>query len=160
MSFVVPAAQVTNLVMKAPVSLSQLYSHPVKIVQPARSVFEVGEIMPNGQVAGMGPGAACSIRVRHFTSNSGLSGIRESDVIIASDKNMVFTVRAKGTPGAARDVEALLGIKRGRGNAYVEFDAIPEEIIVTKNPLTGATEYNFKGNVDLSSRNPQFFKNR
>ncbi|WP_343840448.1 HYD1 signature containing ADP-ribosyltransferase family protein [Bowmanella denitrificans] len=99
-------------------------------------------------------------RVRHFTNNKGLEGIRESNSIIASDQNSVFTVKARGRVGSARDIEKQLGIKRGKGNNYVEFDANPNEIQVIKNPVTGAAERVFEGDVDLTGRNASFYKNR
>nr|WP_269433713.1 HYD1 signature containing ADP-ribosyltransferase family protein [Rheinheimera sp. EpRS3] len=97
-------------------------------------------------------------RVRHFTNNKGLEGIRESQVIKASDQNSVFTERARGKPGSPRDVEQRLGIGPGRGRNYVEFDASPSEFKVIKNPVTGATERVFNGNVDLPGRNATFIK--
>ncbi len=57
-------------------------------------------------------------------------------------------------------MEEALGIGRGRGNHYAEFDAKTSEFSVVKNPTTGATERVFKGDVDLSGRNPTFHKNR
>ena len=38
------------------------------------------------------------IRLRHYTSNKGLAGIKESMKIFAGDQNAVFAVRAKGKP--------------------------------------------------------------
>ncbi|MEM8940481.1 MAG: HYD1 signature containing ADP-ribosyltransferase family protein [Bacteroidota bacterium] len=58
-----------------------------------------------------------------------------------------------------RDAEQSLGIKRGRGSHYVEYDVNPNEVEILKNPLTGANEYNIKGNVDLTERNPVFKRN-
>lgn len=101
-----------------------------------------------------------SERVRHFTNSKGADGIKDSNTIKASDQNSVFTEKAKGKPGSPRDVEEKLGIKRGRGNNMVEFDADPSEFSVIKNPTTGATERVFKGDVDLTGRNPTFKKNR
>jgi RHS repeat-associated protein len=100
------------------------------------------------------------IRVRHFTRKSSLRQIEESGIIRAGDQNSVFTVRARGRPGSPRDVEKRLGIKLGKGNAYIEFDAIESEFEITKNPLTGATEYIFKGNIMLEGRNAVFQVNR
>ncbi len=99
-------------------------------------------------------------RVRHFTNSKGINGIKDSNTIKASDQNSVFTEKAKGKPGSPRDVEEKLGIGRGRGNNYVEFDAKSNEFQVIKNPTTGATERVFKGDVDLTNRNAKFKKNR
>ncbi|TQV82651.1 hypothetical protein FKG94_07950 [Exilibacterium tricleocarpae] len=98
------------------------------------------------------------IRVRHFTNTKGLNGIKQDNIIIASDQNSVFTVKARGRPGSPADVEKALGIKPGRGRNFVEFDASPGEVRVETNRFTGATEIIFRGDVDLSDRNPNFFK--
>ncbi|WP_417683390.1 HYD1 signature containing ADP-ribosyltransferase family protein [Pseudidiomarina aquimaris] len=116
-------------------------------------------------VAKLGEGIADGVtelteRVRHFTNNKGIAGIRQSGMIRASDQNSVFTVKAKGKVGSARDLEKQLGIKRGRAGNYVEFNAHPTEFQVIKNPVTGATERIFKGSVDLAGRNASFHKNR
>jgi HYD1 signature containing ADP-ribosyltransferase len=100
------------------------------------------------------------VPVRHFTNKKGWEGIQETQIIKASDQNSVFTVRAKGKPGGAREVENELGIKRGRGCYYVEFDAYPGEFKEVHNYLTKAIEYVFKGDVDLAGRNPKFYENR
>ena len=109
--------------------------------------------------AGGGTWVHNTCRVRHFTNKSALSKIRQSLMLIASDKNKVFTVLKKGKPGSARDVEVELGITKGRGNAYVEFDAKDGEYAIVNNPTTGATEHVFDGSVDLSERNPGFHNN-
>jgi hypothetical protein len=57
-------------------------------------------------------------------------------------------------------VETELGIKRGKGGAYVDFDAVPGEFTVVKNPVTGAREFVFRGRVDLTGRKPVFKINR
>ncbi len=57
-------------------------------------------------------------------------------------------------------LEARLGIKAGRGNNYVEFDAFPYEYEIVTNRVTGAREFIFKGDVDISNRNPKFKRNR
>jgi len=66
---------------------------------------------------------------------------------------------SQGQAGHPRDVERQLGIKRGRGNHYVELDARPGEFEVVNNPLTGAREFVFDGDVDLTNRNPTFYRN-
>jgi RHS repeat-associated protein len=87
-----------------------------------------------------GTAAEGTVRVRHFTNSKGIKGIENDGVIVARDQNRVFTVKAQGKPGSPRDVEESLGIKRGRGNNYVEFDGKPGEFQTVKNPRTGATE--------------------
>jgi RHS repeat-associated protein len=105
-------------------------------------------------------GAEATVRVRHFTNSKGVKGIENKGIITASDQNKVFTVKAQGKPGSPRDVEEALGIKRGRGNNYVEFDAKPGEFQTVKNARTGATETVFDGDVDLAGRNATFHRNR
>ncbi len=99
-------------------------------------------------------------RVRHFTNSKGLKGIDTDGIIRAGDQNSVFTIKAKGKPGSTRDIEESLGIKRGRGSNYVEFDASPNEFEIVENPLTGTTERKFKGDIDLTGRNATFHRNR
>jgi hypothetical protein len=125
--------------------------------------IDSGLMLATGKPGSVAPGelgVPKSERVRHFTNSKGAQGIQDSNTIKASDQNSVFTVKAKGKPGSARDVEQQLGIGRGRGNNMVEFDASPNEFSVVKNPVTGATERVFKGDVDLTNRNPTFKKNR
>jgi hypothetical protein len=100
------------------------------------------------------------VRVRHFTSVGNLSRIQESSVLLASDQGRIFAVSARGTPPSPRDVEKMLGISRGRGNAFVEFDAMREEFEIRLNALTGAREFVFRGNIDLTNRNAHFSRNR
>ena len=50
-------------------------------------------------------------------------------------------------------------LKQGKGNAYIEFDALPAGIYKQANSLTGAIELFLRGDVDLSTRNPQGFDN-
>ncbi len=97
-----------------------------------------------------------TVRLRHFTSISGLNGIRTDNVIKAGDRGRVFAVRARGRSGSPRDVERALGIRRGRGNAFIEFDASPSEFVIKQNPDTGATEYIIQGDVGLTERGPEF----
>jgi RHS repeat-associated protein len=100
------------------------------------------------------------VRVRHFTRAGSLSKIKESNVLIASDQNSVFTVLAKGKPRKAYEVEEALWIKQGKGGAYVDFDAMVDEYKVINNSRSGAKELVFEGNVDLAGRNPTFTVNR
>ena len=67
----------------------------------------------------------------------------------------LFVERADRLPRSARQAEAKYLLKRGRGNAYIEFDALPDEVYEQTNHLTGAAEFFLRGNVDLSTRNPQ-----
>ena len=47
-------------------------------------------------------------------------------------------------------------IKEGGGKHFVEFDASSSEVTVVTNPITGATEHIFSGDVLLDNRNPIF----
>ena len=65
-----------------------------------------------GLTSGAGEeGAEDVIRLRHFTSRSGLKGIQDEQVIHAYDQNRVFPVRARGRPGSAADIVRNLGLK-------------------------------------------------
>ena len=79
--------------------------------------------------------------------------------IIARDQHKVFVERADRSPLSARQVEMKYLLKRGKGNAYIEFDALPTEIYEQANSLTRAIELFLRGDVDLSTRNPQGFDN-
>jgi hypothetical protein len=101
-----------------------------------------------------------TVRVRHFTSVGNLSKIQESNILLAGDYGCVFAVSARGQPPSLRDVEKTLGILRGKGNAFVDFDAIPGEFEIRVNALTGAREFVFRGDVDLTHRQAHFVRNR
>lgn len=96
------------------------------------------------------------IRIRHYTSNSGIKGIAESGVIKASDQNKVFADLAKGKPLSPRDAEEKFGIKRGKGQNYVETDVPADKIDRVYNPKTKVWELTVKGDVILE--NPTFEK--
>ena len=100
-----------------------------------------------------------TIRLRHFTRRSSKERILAEERLLARDQNKVFVERADREPLSPREVEARYLLKRGRGNAYVEFDARPEEVYEQVNRLSGGTEFFLRGNVDLSGRNPQGFDN-
>ena len=101
-----------------------------------------------------------TVRVRHFTSVGNLSKIREGNILVAGDHECVFAVSARDQPPSPRDVEKALGIARGRGNAYIEFDTIPGEFEIRANALTGAREFVFRGDIDLTHRQAHFSRNR
>ena len=66
---------------------------------------------------------------------------------------------ADGDPYSPRNAEARYRLKRGKGNAYIEFDAENDEVEEQNNPLTGKTGYFLRGDVDLTDRNPEGFDN-
>jgi len=97
------------------------------------------------------------LRLRHYTRISSKERILTEGRIIARDQHKVFIERAVRQALSPRQAEAKYLLKRGKGNAYVEFDALPEELHEQTNPLTGAIELFLQGDVDLSTRNPQGF---
>jgi hypothetical protein len=99
------------------------------------------------------------LRLRHYTRISSKERILTEERIVARDQHKVFVERADRPPLSRRQAETRYLLKRGKGNAYVEFDALPEEVHEQMNPLTGATELFLLGDVDLSGRNPQGFDN-
>ena len=100
------------------------------------------------------------IRLRHYTRTSSKDRILSEDRIVARDQNKVFVERADRSPLSPRQAETTYLLKRGKGNAYIEFDAFPEEIYTQTNHLTGTTEIFLLGDVDLTTRHPEGFDNR
>ena len=100
-----------------------------------------------------------TIRLRHYTRTSSKERILTEGQIIARDQNKVFVELADRPPLSARQAEAKYLLKRGKGNAYIEFDALPDEVHEQTNHLTGAAEFFLRGDVDLSTRHPQGFNN-
>jgi hypothetical protein len=100
-----------------------------------------------------------TIRLRHYTRANSKEGILAEVRIIARDQHKVFVERADRQPLSPRQAEEKHLLKRGKGNAYIEFDALPEEVFEQTNTLTGSTELFLRGDVDLSTRNPQGFDN-
>jgi len=64
----------------------------------------------------------------------------QDGVLRASDQNKVFMLRAKGKPMTPRDAERTLGIKRGRGNAVIEFHVPNSSVSERFNPTMGINE--------------------
>ena len=100
-----------------------------------------------------------TIRLRPYTRTSTKERILTEGQIIARDQNKVFVELADRPPLSARQAEAKYLLKRGKGNAYIEFDALPDEVHEQTNHLTGAAEFFLRGDVDLSTRHPQGFNN-
>jgi len=98
-------------------------------------------------------------RLRHYTRTSSKERILVERRIVARDQHKVFIERAVRQPLSPRQAETKYLLKRGKGNAYVEFDALPEELHEQTNSLTGAIEIFLQGDIDLSMRNPQGFDN-
>jgi len=79
--------------------------------------------------------------------------------IVARDQNKVFVERANRRPLAPREAERTWVIARGKGNAYVEFDAEPGEVLTQPNPLLDCDEWCLVGDVDLTRRNAEGVEN-
>src|SRR5260370_20332478 len=94
-----------------------------------------------------------TIRLRHYTRVSSKERILANGRLVAGDQNKVFVERADRKPLSPRVAEATYLLKRGKGNAYVEFDVQPEEVCEQTNRLTGERELFVRGDVDLSKRN-------
>ncbi|CAA0149419.1 RHS repeat-associated core domain-containing protein [Tenacibaculum maritimum] len=99
-----------------------------------------------------------TIKLRHYTSNKGLAGMKEDMVIKAYDQNTVFAEKAKGKPLSAADVSKKYGISKSSARNYVEFDVDADRVSVKKNPYTKAVEYKVKGDVQLDKKTTKFVK--
>lgn len=97
--------------------------------------------------------------MRHYTKKSSKDKILEDDRIKARNQNKVFIEEANGDPSSPRDAEKRYLLKRGKGNACIEFDAEEDEIEEQTNSLTGKVESFLRGNVDLTDRDPEGFDN-
>ncbi|MEZ0128963.1 HYD1 signature containing ADP-ribosyltransferase family protein [Flavobacterium sp. LBUM151] len=97
------------------------------------------------------------IRLRHYTSNQGLEGIRANMVIEAYDQNTVFAERAKGKPLSAADAADQYRIAKGSARNYIEFE-VEDSRVSTKTNAQGATEYMIKGDVELDPKKTKFVK--
>jgi hypothetical protein len=76
------------------------------------------------------------IRLRHYTRVSSKERILTEGRLIARDQHKVFVERADRQRLSARQAEATYLLKR----AYIEFDALPEEIHEQTNALRGVIE--------------------
>jgi HYD1 signature containing ADP-ribosyltransferase len=101
-----------------------------------------------------------TIRLRHYTRISTLARIATDGMLVARDQNKVFVERADRRPLGPREAEEVYLLKRGKGSAYIEFDAESDELLEQTNSLTGETEYFLEGDVDLTDRQPHAFENR
>jgi hypothetical protein len=97
--------------------------------------------------------------LRHYTRTSSRDRILAKGRILARDQHKVFVERASRLPLSPRQAESRYLLKRGKGNACVEFDAMPTEVHEQTNSLTGAVELFLVGDVDVSARHPQGFDN-
>jgi len=88
--------------------------------------------------------------------------IPREGIIKAGSRNRVYVEKAQPNagingvvPGSACDKEKELGLKRGRGNAGIDFDARPDEFRSEYNPRTKHTDLFIEGDVALDTRNPE-----
>lgn len=95
-----------------------------------------------------------TVRLRHYTRISSMERILADNRIIAADQNKVFVERADRPALSRREAEEQYLLKRGKGNAYIEFDAQSNEVHEQINRLTGKAEFFVLGDIDLSDRNP------
>jgi hypothetical protein len=107
----------------------------------------------------MGKERPPSVRLRHYTRISSKDRILTEGRILAKDQNKVFVERAERKALSPRQAEAKYLLKRGKGNAWVEFDALAEELREQTNGVTGERELFLQGDVELSERNPEGFDN-
>ena len=80
------------------------------------------------------------IRLRHYTRTSSRDRILAEGWVRARDQHKVFVERASRPPLSPRQAEARYLLKRGKGNVYAEFNAMPTEVHEQTHPLTGAVE--------------------
>ncbi len=125
-----------------------------KILRAANRLRKAGIAAKDAEEAAKG--ADEILRLRHYTTTSGSRGIEKDGIIIAKDQNKVFTESARHKALSPTDAERKYLLKRGHGNAHVEFNARRSEVEVRHNPLSGATEHVLNGDVRLEGRNPVF----
>ncbi len=125
-----------------------------KILRAAKRLRKAGLAAKDAEEAARG--ADEILRLRHYTTTSGSRGIEKDGIIIAKDQNKVFTELARRKALSPIDAERKYLLKRGHGNAHVEFNARRSEVEVRHNPLSGATEHVLNGDVRLEGRNPVF----
>ena len=100
------------------------------------------------------------IRVRHYTRVSAKAKILRELRLVPKDQHRVFVEKADREALSPRKAESTYLLKRGKGNAYVEFEVQTVELKSQTNRLTGETEWFLRGEVDLSNRHPEGFDNR
>ncbi len=105
----------------------------------------------------MDPLGLAVVRLRHYTSNQGFTGIQETMVIKAGDQNAVFATKAKGKPLSMADAADRFKIKQNHARNYIDFDIDDSRVEFRKNDL-GVEEYKIKGDVELNSKTTKFIK--
>nr|WP_258305575.1 HYD1 signature containing ADP-ribosyltransferase family protein [Pectobacterium parmentieri] len=97
------------------------------------------------------------MRLRHYTSNKGFEGIKESMTIKPSDQNAVFATKAKGKPLSMADAADKFKIQQKNSRNYIDFDIDSERVEFRRNDL-GVDEYKIKGEVKLDKKTTKFNK--
>jgi RHS repeat-associated protein len=126
---------------------------PIRL-QGANANFYAYVYDPNTQVDVFGLDI---IRLRHYTSNKGLQGIKEKMIIEAGDQNAVFAVRAKGKPLSMADAAEKFKVKENHTRNYIDFDIDDSRVEFRKNNL-GVEEYKIKGDIVLDPKTTRFVK--
>lgn len=120
--------------------------------------FILYSAVPGLMVLKFSKGNITKVRLRHYTNNKGLKGIKNDMKIIPNDKNRIYSIKAKGKPLSSADFEQLYGVRKGRGRNYVEYDVDIDRVTYKKNSKTGQYEYIIKGDVELDTETTIFYK--
>ena len=97
-----------------------------------------------------------TVRIRHYTNASGLSGIERDGVIQARDRGSVFAEPASRKPLSPREAETKYQLHKGHGRNYVETDVPVSRVAIEYNTRTQANEIRIRGSVPLI--NPRFVR--
>jgi len=99
------------------------------------------------------------IRVRHYTTVSGVQRILDDGVIKAFDQNKVFVEKADNRRLSPTGALEKYGLARGRGNACIEFEIEQELLRMQYNVAMEISEYYLQGDVVLAGREVEAFFN-
>ena len=103
------------------------------------------------------PWGLANIKLRHYTSNQGFAGIKESMTIKGGDQNAVFATKAKGKPLSMADAADKFKIKQSHARNYIDFEIDEARVEHRVNDL-GVEEYKIKGDVKLDEETTKFNK--
>ncbi len=118
--------------------------------------FNVFAYAPN-PVMWIDPWGLANIKLRHYTSNQGFAGIKESMTIKGGDQNAVFATKAKGKPLSMADAADKFKIKQTHARNYIDFEIDEARVEHRVNDL-GVEEYKIKGDVKLDEETTKFNK--
>ena len=116
----------------------------------------VFQYAPN-PVGWIDPWGLANIKLRHYTSNQGFAGIKESMTIKGGDQNAVFATKAKGKPLSMADAADKFKIKQSHARNYIDFEIDEARVEHRVNDL-GVEEYKIKGDVKLDEETTKFNK--